>query len=100
MYLARTEPLGPHSEAVKHILRARGDGQLFDSSKFALWRLAHHRLQARQILLREQPEPEQIAWMNKLNLDRPDFHICGDILHMNILSAAARRLTQSNEDID
>ncbi|KAL9106006.1 MAG: hypothetical protein Q9227_008914 [Pyrenula ochraceoflavens] len=98
MYLARTEPLGHHSEAVKRILHTRGDGQLFNRSHFALWRIAHHRLQSRQILLREEPDPEQIAWMSKLNIDRPDIHISADVLHMNILSAAARKLTQSSGD--
>jgi hypothetical protein len=99
MYLARTEPLGPHDEAIRHILRTRGDEQLYNSSHFSLWRIANHRLQARQMLLREQPDPEQIAWVSKLNINRPDLHICADVLHMNMFSEAAKRLTQAHEDI-
>jgi hypothetical protein len=97
MYLARTEPVGPHSEAVKYILRARGDGQLYDSSRFTLSRLAHHRLQNGQILSREQPDPDQIAWVSRLNTNRPDLHLCVDVLSMNILSATAKTLTQAEE---
>ncbi|KAF2102463.1 hypothetical protein NA57DRAFT_63397 [Rhizodiscina lignyota] len=100
MYLMRTDPVGPHSEAIKHILHSRGDGQLYDSAQFSLWRLAHHRLLSRQVLLREQPDPEQIAWVSKLNVDRPDLHICADVLHMNILSAAAKKLTQTIDDTE
>ena len=98
MYLARTEPLGPHRKAIRHILRAGGDKQLFTRSRFALWCVAVHRLQYRQILLREEPDPDQIAWMSKLNIDRPDIHLTVDVTHMNILSAAANTLIQSIED--
>jgi len=38
-------------------------------------------------------------WVGKLNVDRPDNHISADVLHMNILSAAVKKLTQSSEDI-
>lgn len=100
MYLARTDPLGPHSEAIKYILRSRGDGQLYHPTRFSLWRLAHNRLQIWQTLLREQPDPEQIAWMSKLNINRPDLHICANVLEMNVLSAVAKRLTQTIEDTE
>lgn len=97
VYLARADPFGSHGEAIKHMLRSRGDVQLYAPSSFSLWRLAHFRLQCRQILLREHPDAEQVAWVNKLNTAQPDLHICADVLHMCILSAASKRLT---EDID
>jgi hypothetical protein len=99
MYLARIEPLGPHRDAIRHILHTGGNDYLFNQSSFALGCLAHKRLQARQILLREEPDAEQIMWVSKLNVDRPDIHISADVLHMNILSAAVKKLTQSSEDI-
>jgi hypothetical protein len=93
MYLGRTEPLGPHSDAVRHVLRARGDKQFFDRSGFSLWLVAHHRLQARQVMLREGPYPEQIAWMRKLDIDFLPLHISVDVQQMNALAAAAKKLT-------
>ena len=52
------------------------------------------------MLLREKPEPEQIDWMKKLNVDRPDIHVSADVLNMNSLSAAAKQLTQTGEDTE
>jgi hypothetical protein len=95
MYLGRSEQDSPHSTAIKHVLHARGDQQLFDVSRFALWRLALHRLLTRQLLLGEQPDPEQIEWVSKLNTDRPDVHISADVLHMNVFSAQAKELVRT-----
>lgn len=94
MYLARNIFLGPHSDAVKHVLRTRGEEQLFNRSAFAVARRAHHRLLSRQILLSERPDPEQIAWLGKLNVNRPDIHINADVLRMNILISEAKELMQ------
>lgn len=93
MYLARIDPLGPHVHAIRHILHAGSDDYLANESSFALGCLAHKRLQFRQILLREAPEPEQIEWVSKLNVKQPDIHITADVLQMNILSAAVKELT-------
>ena len=98
MYLARTDPFGPHIEAVRHILRSRGDQQLYSRSQFALWRVAHHRLQARQMLLREEPDFDQIVLLSKLNIDRPDIRISADITRMAILNAAVKKLIHSGQD--
>lgn len=94
MYLARGEPLGAHCDAFRHILHARGNTQLFSSQSFALWRIAHHRLQAHQILLRKPPDSDQIEWVGKLNKDVPSFHISSDILQMSMLCASARQLSE------
>jgi len=88
-----------HGDAIRYILYAGGHDYVFNRSSFALGCLAHKRLQARQILLREEPEPEQIVWVSKLNVDRPDNHISADVLHMNILSAAVQKLARSSADI-
>lgn len=91
MYLAGTEPLGPHSEAMRHVLHARGATQLYDRPRFALWRVANQRLQSRQILLREGPNPDQMSWLSMLDDDRPDIHMTADILRINALCAAAKK---------
>ena len=97
LYLARTELLGPHRDAIRHIMHARGFEQLLGRSSFALWRVALSRLQFRQVLLREAPDTEQIAWVDKLNTDHPDVRITADVLHMSILSAKARSLIQTTD---
>ena len=93
-------PLGPHSEAIRHVLRSRGDGQLYHPTGFSLWRLTHYRLQAWQTLFHEQPDAQQIAWVSKLNMERPDLRICSHVLHMNILSAAAKAMLMTAVDTE
>ncbi|KAI1627483.1 hypothetical protein EDD37DRAFT_263033 [Exophiala viscosa] len=94
LFLGRTEPLGPHSQGLKHILHARGDAQLFRRSSFSLWLLALHRLVARQILLYEEPDDQQTAWIDKLDLDWVPLRIFSDIYKMNVLSSEANKLRQ------
>lgn len=101
MYLARSEPFGPHNKALIHILLARGEGQLYDQSKITLWRTAYYRLQSRQVLNREGPGNTQVpAWVNKLNMDKPNIRIFIDIMRTNIFCAAVKSLTQSIEGFD
>lgn len=89
MHTARSEPLGPHSAGLLHVLRARGDGQLLNREGFSLWRIAHHRLQARQILLREQPFREQRVWIDALATEQPDLHIITHVFRISILCGQA-----------
>ncbi|KAH8899986.1 hypothetical protein GQ53DRAFT_676167 [Thozetella sp. PMI_491] len=97
VYLARKDPVGAHSQAIRHVLRSRDETHFYSPSRFSLWCVAHYRLQSWQTLLRERPDAQQIAWVSKLNLERPDLRICGYVLHMNILSALAKILTQTAE---
>lgn len=96
MYLARIEPLGPHRDIIRHVILTRGNEFIFNSSPFGLWCVAHKRLQARQILLREEPDPEQVLFLEKLNANRPDIHMSVDIIHMNVLSASVKKLIESS----
>lgn len=98
MYLARKDPFSAHSEAIRHILHTTGEMQLYAPTRFSLWRLSHYRLQAWQTLAREQPDAQQIEWLHKLNMERPGLRICSHVLHMNILSALSKTLTQSTGD--
>lgn len=92
MYLVQDGFQASHINAMKYILNIQGDKQLYDPSNFALWRVAHHRLQTQQVLLREEPDSQQILSLTNLNLDMPDLHISADITRMSILIAAARKL--------
>lgn len=96
MHHDRSEPLGPHSVGLKYLLRARGDDQLFNRRGFSLWRVAHHRLQARQILLREEPLPEQAEWVNKLDGKYPDLHITRHIFEISKICAQADMLLKQS----
>ncbi|KAF2106441.1 hypothetical protein BDV96DRAFT_617327 [Lophiotrema nucula] len=100
MYLGRNDPLGPHRDAIKHILRNRGDGQLYTPTRFSLWRLIHYRLQFWQMLSRDEPIMEQQAWLSKLNLERPELRICAEVLKMHVLNAAAKQLAQTSDRIE
>lgn len=87
MHLGRNEPLGPHTIGLFHVLRARGDSQLFNRRGFGIWRVAHHRLQMRQLLLKEAPHPDQEIWVSELNTTQPDIHIIGHVFEISKLVA-------------
>lgn len=80
-----------------HVLHARGNDQFYNQSQFSLWRVAHHRLQARQLLLREEPDIEQVIWLNKLNTQIIPLHISVDVQQMNMLAARAKKITVGNQ---
>lgn len=50
------------------------------------------------MLLRESPNKDEIEWINHLNTSRPDIHVSADVLHMNILCAAATKLMQQTTE--
>jgi hypothetical protein len=66
---------------------------LYNRAHFSLWSAANHRLQARQILLQEEPSLIQSQLISKLDLGRPEIRICSDVLQMTTLVAAAKQLT-------
>lgn len=96
MYLRHSTALGPHSQAIKYVMAKRGDGIILDRSRFALWRMANCRLQARQIQAGDYPEPAQKELISKLNLDRPDGRIVADITDISSLCADARKLLEDS----
>jgi hypothetical protein len=101
MYLAQSEPLGPHIEAVKYLMKYRGDEQLYSPSQYSLWRMANCRLQARQIQTGDGPDPTQARLINQLNPDQPDAQIVAYTMQSTALRASARRLLDgSNSDLD
>lgn len=54
--------------------------------------MAHTRLQARQILLREDPSAEQSSWLSKLNTEMIPLRMTANVQRMNTLAAAAKKL--------
>lgn len=65
------EPLGPHSTAIEHLLTARGTQQVLSAKGWSLYRMAHHRLQSRQLALCHEPLPVQLACGIQLNTTVP-----------------------------
>lgn len=100
MHLDRSEPLGPHTAGLVQILRARGEGQLYTRRGFALWRIAHHRLQARQVLLRMPPEADQYSWIEALNDTQPDLHITTDVFKISQFVAQAAKICELDDLLD
>lgn len=95
IYLARREPLGPHKQALRHILSLRGEEQLHDRARFELWRTAQQRLQAQRITQRDDPAgEEQLGWIAKLNTRLPDVHVCVDVEKTVVLCSAGRGLME------
>ncbi len=79
-----------------HVLQARGNNQFFNQAGFSLWRVAHHRLLARQVLNREEPYPEQVAWLEKLDINNIPLRISWDVQRMSALAGATKKLINSH----
>jgi hypothetical protein len=95
--MARYEPLGHHALGVIQFLRVRGAEQLFTQRGLDLWRVVHHRLQARQLLLGEQPIPESQQWLEMLAPAQPDLHIARDAHLVNQVVADAKTMLTESE---
>ncbi|KAF4944882.1 hypothetical protein FSARC_14556, partial [Fusarium sarcochroum] len=70
-FMPYQEPLGPHCTAIEHLLTARGTQQVFSVKGWSLYRMAHHRLQSRQLALCREPLPVQLACGVELNTTLP-----------------------------
>lgn len=93
VHAERYEPLGSHYDGVVYLLRIRGTQQLYTRQGMSLWRVAHHRLQCRQLLKGEMPLEESLIWLNMLHSSRPDLRIATIVHHINAEAANARQLT-------
>ena len=100
MHLGRSEPLGPHKPAVRYFLNVRGEKQIFNQLRFALWWIALHRLQFRQLLLGEAPEFQERALLSKLNSGLADVRISLDAQRVIDLRIAAKGLMESEARTD
>lgn len=75
------------------LLRMRGTQQLYTRRGFSLWRLAHHRLQARQLLKNDPPLEESDMWLGMLDQSRPDLHIAAIVHRIISVTSRAKELT-------
>lgn len=50
--------------------------------------MAYQRLQARQVLLREKPDPDQNSWLGQFDNASVPLHILADVQQLNTLTAA------------
>jgi hypothetical protein len=95
VYLGRGDPIGPHSEALQHVLLARGDEQFFDKRHFRLWQVGAHRLIRKLMLTGQIPDNGILEWMGKLNTNLPDNRIWTDTLQMIALNAEIKAFIRS-----
>lgn len=104
MYLHREEPLGPHHILIANLLKLRGPQQFWSSHGISLWRIAHHRLQIRQLILNQDPLPESSQWIEYLDLSDPSFHIASDNLQVQRICCRYRQIEEaqsySQQDIN
>jgi len=104
MFLHRGEPLGPHHIVLANLLKLRGHQQFWSSHGISLWRIAHHRLQMRQLILDQDPLPESSQWIEYLDLSDPSFHIASDNLQVQRVCCRYRHLIEvqsySQQDIN
>lgn len=99
IYLSRRELLGPHKNALKHILYFRGEEHFQDRVHTEFWRAAQQRLQAQRITQRDDSEDEQLSWISKPNASLPDLHVCVDVEKMVVLCSAGRKLMQESDAV-
>lgn len=78
------------------LLSGRGLKQFCSPQGFALWRIAHHRLQCRQLILQEDPIPESSLWFQHLDLSEPSLRIAWNNLQIQVLCCHCRRIMESD----
>lgn len=96
--MSRNEPLGPHSKAVEHLLIARGKYQLASRRGFAVWRVALHRLQVRQMILGLDPLPAQEECIAILHSSDPAIRTASDNQHVVELCSQSRKLLRLSSE--
>ncbi|KAF4483384.1 PAB-dependent poly(A)-specific ribonuclease subunit PAN2 [Fusarium agapanthi] len=71
----REEPLKLHNNAIEYLLAVRGTEQIQSDVGLALYRMANHRLQVRQLGLGLGPLPVQLACIDMLDLSMPRYSL-------------------------
>ncbi|SCO03512.1 uncharacterized protein FFMR_14703 [Fusarium fujikuroi] len=75
VFMVREEPLKLHNNAIEYLLAVRGAEQIESDVGLALFRMANHRLQVRQLGLGLEPLPVQLACVNMLDLSTPRYSL-------------------------
>ncbi|KAF4956891.1 hypothetical protein FGADI_3494 [Fusarium gaditjirri] len=71
VFMVREEPLKLHDKAIEYLLSARGTKQVESVTGRAIYRMANHRLQLRQLGLGLEPLPVQLACAKILDQSTP-----------------------------
>jgi hypothetical protein len=90
--MVREEPLKLHCNAIEHLLTSKGTEQIVISSSSAIYRMANHRLQVRQLGLGIDPLPVQLACMDMLDPSIPSQCLVGIQLRAQQTIALSRNL--------
>lgn len=90
--MVREEPLKLHCNAIEHLLTSKGTEQIVLSSSSAIYRMANHRLQVRQLGLGLDPLPVQLACMDMLDTSIPSQCLVGIQLRAQQTIALSRNL--------
>lgn len=69
--MVREEPLKLHCNAIEHLLTSNGTEQVVLSNSSAIYRMANHRLQVRQLGFGLDPLPVQLAYIDMLDPSIP-----------------------------
>ncbi|KAF5648081.1 pab-dependent poly(A)-specific ribonuclease subunit PAN2 [Fusarium sp. NRRL 52700] len=75
VFIVREEPLKLHNNAIEYLLAVRGTQQVQSDVGLALYRMANHRLQVRQLGLGLGPLPVQLACIDMLDLSMPRYSL-------------------------
>jgi hypothetical protein len=91
-FLKREEPLGLHSQAIEHILTTRRELNISSYAAFSLYRMAHHRLQSRQLIAGSGPLPVQLESIEFLNLSDASIDLGAVLLGVQDVLRLAQKL--------
>lgn len=95
----REDPLGLHIRVIEHILTARMERNISSYEPFSLYRLAHHRLQSRQLMKGQDLLPVQRECIKFLNLADPAIDLGAILLRaQEMLSFSQRQSNVGNVD--
>ncbi|KAF5572714.1 negative acting factor [Fusarium pseudoanthophilum] len=75
VFMVREEPLRLHNNAIEYLLAVRGVEQIQSDVGLALYRMANHRLQVRQLGLGLEPLPVQLECVDMLDLSVPRYSL-------------------------
>ncbi|KIL86457.1 hypothetical protein FAVG1_10286 [Fusarium avenaceum] len=92
VFMVREEPLKLHCNAIEHLLTSKGTEQMKISSNSAIYRMANHRLQVRQLGFGLTPLPMQLASINMLDPSIPSQCLVGIQLRAQQTIALSRNL--------
>ncbi|KAF4439750.1 hypothetical protein F53441_12495 [Fusarium austroafricanum] len=96
VFMVREEPLKLHNNAIEYLLAVRGTEQIQSDIGLALYQMANHRLQVRQLGLGLGPLPVQLACIDMLDLSTPRYSLSKMQLGAQQTLAMSRDLSSFN----